>query len=136
MSTGSTLLKLAKLWRKEVVYRTLPPRKIPPMLEEEIREVRTVAAIGDNTILDAQVKYEVEVIEITIQPSAAVSAALKEKNFFMSALWQLSALQIWSAPGKVIDRNHPLILTLSSAVSTVVEVRWKPYFRREYRPKW
>jgi hypothetical protein len=132
------MLDNLKFWRRRpyVIYNTLPPRKILPMYLEEIREVRTVALSGDNIILDPQVKYDIQVIGVTIQPSAAVSAALKEKNFFMSPFWNLAALQFWSAPGKIVDRNHPLILNLSAAVSTVVEVRWRPYFRREYRPEW
>lgn len=134
------MLERLKFWQTlgtRKVYRTKPARLLPRMLQEEVRTVLTVATSGDNVILPAQNKWEVEVISVTVQPTNnPVNLALKEKNFFISPVWQLQILQFAVLPGKIIDRNHDLILNLSGNISVNVQVRWIPYTRREYRPEW
>lgn len=131
------MLEKLRSWRdRPKVYRTKPARKLPRMYQEEVRAIVTVSAAGDNVILAAQNKYEIDVISVTVQPASSVTVTLKEKNFFVSQGWQLFPLQFAVLAGKIIDRNHDLILNLSAAVSVAVEVRWIPYFKREYRPEW
>lgn len=120
----------------KIIFRTKPPSRILPMYLEEIRAVGSTAVIGDTVILPAQNKYDVEVIEITLQAANSVDAQIKEKNFAVSAVWTLSPLQFACLAGKIIDANHDLILNLSAAISVKFEVRWLPYLKRRYEPEW
>lgn len=139
LKTIERQIERLKFWHTlgtSFIYKTKPARKLPRMLQEEIRTVLTVSALGDNVILSAQNKWEVEVFSVTVQPLTAISVALKEKNFFITPAWQLQGLQFAVLAGKIIDRNHDLILNLSSANPVSVQVRWMPYAGREYRPEW
>src|SRR6266404_869232 len=133
LKTLERQLERLKFWQTfgtSVIYKTKPARKLPRMLQEEVRTVLTVSAIGDNVILPAQNKFDVEVISVTIQATSGASsfsAALKEKNFFISPAWTLQIFQFAVLAGKIIDRNHDLILNLNVTATVAVQVRWIPY---------
>jgi hypothetical protein len=99
--------------------------------DDENRTWGTISAAGDNIVLARQNNYDAQVLEVTIQPVAAVTAYIKSGDQGqISAAYSLGAGEKWSAPGRIVGRSFDLFVNLSAAVSTVFEVRWKPAYGR------
>lgn len=118
-----------------------PARPSAGALKMYFEEQRTCTLIGATTstvVLPAQLKYDVEVIEITIQClfNASDTFTVFEKNTQISGPWKLINGQFACLAGKIIDRNNDLIVQNVSSIGHSCEVRWIPYLRRNYNPEW
>jgi len=94
--------------------------------DSQNRTVGIITLAGDNIILPAQHGFDSEIDEVTIQPTAAVTAQIKTSgNQILSGAFQLAALEKWSAPGILVSKSSDLIVNLSTATPCVFEVRWR-----------
>jgi hypothetical protein len=89
---------------------------------DEIRTVGSVTGPGIQTLLHIP---RAEILEVTLQPEAGTILQLFEgEGFVMSGAWALSAGEIWSAPGKIVQGN--LSVSIAGATAVAFEVRWRP----------
>jgi|SRR5215831_17820603 len=100
--------------------------------EDEYRFVGSCSASGLNLIFGQSIApVDLEILEVTIQPSAAVVAQLTIGGVPITGGWTLAASQPWSSPGFVLERGKQILLNLSTAVLTAFEVRWRLYYGRQ-----
>jgi hypothetical protein len=100
--------------------------------EDEFRFVGSVSASGLNLMFgNTNTPVDLEILEITIQPQAQVNATITIGGVPVSGTWTLSALQVWSSPGFILERGKQIVLFLSAAVAVNFEVRWRLYYGRQ-----
>lgn len=100
--------------------------------EDEFRFVGSVSAAGLNLIFgNSNTPIDLEILEVTIQPAAQVNATITIGGVPITGTWTLSALQVWSSPGFILERGKQIVLLLSASVAVAFEVRWRLYYGRQ-----